>query len=140
MHIVPRGAAINATYTIKALGKFMEHFKKKRPAMAQQQWLFQWDNPPVQTTASMKEWMAAKGIQLLEHLPYSLDLAPADFFLFRMWREAFADITFDQESLKNTWEGVTRISSPKTSPWPCSGGLSRPISAFRLAATSPINL
>jgi hypothetical protein len=37
MHIVPRGAAINATYTIKALGKFMEHFKKKRPAMAQQQ-------------------------------------------------------------------------------------------------------
>jgi hypothetical protein len=32
----------------------------------------------------MKEWMAAKGIQLLEHLPYSLDLALADFFLFRM--------------------------------------------------------
>jgi hypothetical protein len=37
MHIVPRGTAINATYTIKALGKFLEHFKKKRPAMAQQQ-------------------------------------------------------------------------------------------------------
>ncbi len=38
MHIVPRGAAINAIYTIKALGKFLEHFKKKRPTMAQQQW------------------------------------------------------------------------------------------------------
>jgi hypothetical protein len=30
-------------------------------------------------------------------------------------KEAFADITFDQESLKNTWEGVTMMSSPKTS-------------------------
>jgi hypothetical protein len=30
-HIVPRGASINVTYTIKVLGKFLEHFKKKRP-------------------------------------------------------------------------------------------------------------
>ncbi len=32
-HIVPRGAFINAAYTIKVLGTFLEHFKKKRPAM-----------------------------------------------------------------------------------------------------------
>jgi hypothetical protein len=30
-HIVPRGATINAAYTIKVLGTFLEHFKKKRP-------------------------------------------------------------------------------------------------------------
>jgi hypothetical protein len=30
-HIVPRGAAINSTYTIKGLATFMEHLKKKRP-------------------------------------------------------------------------------------------------------------
>ncbi len=35
--IISRGAAINATSTIKALGKFLEHFKKKGPTMAQQQ-------------------------------------------------------------------------------------------------------
>jgi hypothetical protein len=36
MHNVPsRGASINATYAIKALGKFLEHFDNKRPAMAQ---------------------------------------------------------------------------------------------------------
>jgi hypothetical protein len=44
----------------------------------------------------------------LEHPPYSLDLAPADFFLFRKVKEALAGITLDQESLKNTWEGVVR--------------------------------
>ncbi len=52
--------------------------------------------------------MAAKGIQVLEHPPYSLDLAPADFFLFRRVKEALAGIMSDQESLKNAWEGVTR--------------------------------
>jgi histone-lysine N-methyltransferase SETMAR len=81
-HMVPRGATINATYTIKVLGTFLEHFKKKRPAMAAQQSWFHWDNAPVHTAASVKEWMATKGIQVLEHPPYSPDLAPADFFLF----------------------------------------------------------
>jgi hypothetical protein len=37
-HIVTsRGTALNATYTIKALGKFLEHFKKKTLTVAQQQ-------------------------------------------------------------------------------------------------------
>ncbi len=35
--IISRGAAIKATSTIKALGKFLEHFKKNGPTMAQQQ-------------------------------------------------------------------------------------------------------
>jgi hypothetical protein len=61
-HIVPRGASINAAYTNKVLGTFLEHFKKKRPAMAAQQWWFHWDNAPVHTAASVKEWMATKGI------------------------------------------------------------------------------
>jgi histone-lysine N-methyltransferase SETMAR len=52
--------------------------------------------------------MVAKGIQVLEHPPYSPDLAPADFFLFRKVKEALAGITLDQESLKNAWEGVVR--------------------------------
>jgi hypothetical protein len=69
MHIILRGAAINTIYTKKALGKFMGHFKKKRPAMAQQQWWFRWD-APAHTATSMKEWTAgAKGIQVLEHPP-----------------------------------------------------------------------
>jgi hypothetical protein len=73
-HIVPRGASINGAYTIKVLGTFLEHFKKKRPPMAQQQWWVHWDNAPVHMTTSVKEWMAAKEIQVLEHPRY-----------FRIW-------------------------------------------------------
>jgi hypothetical protein len=37
LYIRPSATFINATNTIKALSNFLEHFKKKRPAMAQQQ-------------------------------------------------------------------------------------------------------
>jgi histone-lysine N-methyltransferase SETMAR len=76
--------------------------------MAAQQWWFHWDNAPVHTAASVKEWMAAKGIKVLEHPPYSPDLASADFFLFRRVKEALAGTTLDQDSLKTAWEGVIR--------------------------------
>ncbi len=95
-HIVTsRGTALNATYTIKALGKFLEHFKKKTLAMAQQQWWFHCDNALVHTATSVKEWMATKGIQLLEHPPYLLDLGPVDFFLFSRMKKALVGITLD---------------------------------------------
>jgi histone-lysine N-methyltransferase SETMAR len=97
-HIVPRGTTINAIYTVKVLGIFMKNVKKKRPAMVEQEWFFHWDNAPVHTAAVVKEWIAANGLQLLPHPPYSPDLAPADFFLF----------LFSQDTIKKTWEGVIR--------------------------------
>jgi hypothetical protein len=103
--------------------------------MAAQQWWFHWDNAPVHTAASVKEWMAAKGIQVLKHPPYSPDLAPADFFLFRKVKEALAGIMLDQEG---------RVSSgpspPTTSPRPSGGGLSELKSAFGSAETSSRSL
>jgi hypothetical protein len=47
------------------------------------------------TTASVKDWIAAKWIQLFEHPPYSSDLALADFFLFKRVKEALVGITLD---------------------------------------------
>jgi hypothetical protein len=32
-HIAPRGATINADYTIMVLGKFIEHLRKNRPLL-----------------------------------------------------------------------------------------------------------
>jgi hypothetical protein len=44
----------------------------------------------------------------LEHPPYSPDLAPADFFLFRRVKEELAGKRLTPETLKKTWDGVTR--------------------------------
>ncbi len=76
-HIVPRGASTNATYTIKALGKFLEHFKKKKPTMAQELWWFHWDNAPVYTATSLKEcgWQW-KGSRCLKGVCHEIFLGP----------------------------------------------------------------
>jgi len=107
-HIVARGVTINAAYIVEVLGTFLKHFKKKRPVMATQEWFFHWDNAPVHTTAVVQDWFTAHAIQLLDHPPYSPDLAPADFFLFKKVKEELAGLTLTQQSLKKTWEGVTR--------------------------------
>ncbi len=60
----------------------MKILRKKRPEMVVGDWMFHWDNTPVHTAAKVTDWMGARDIKLIEHLPYSPDLAPADFFLF----------------------------------------------------------
>jgi hypothetical protein len=35
--------------------------------------------PPVHTAAGVTGWTAARQIQVIQHLPYLLDLDPADF-------------------------------------------------------------
>jgi histone-lysine N-methyltransferase SETMAR len=65
---------------VQASRLFMKQLKKKWPAMVAQQWWFHWDNAPVHTAAVVQEWLAAHGVQVIRHLPYSPDLALADFF------------------------------------------------------------
>jgi hypothetical protein len=59
----------------------------KRPELLSQQWFFHWDNAPMHTAALVSDWFDAHGVQRLEHPPYSPDLVPPDFFLFRKVKE-----------------------------------------------------
>jgi hypothetical protein len=67
-------------YIVKVLGLFMKQLKNKRPVMVAQLWWFHWDNAPVDTAAVVQEWLAAHKVQVIRHLPYSPDFAPATFF------------------------------------------------------------
>ena len=60
-----------------------------------------WDNALVHIAAIVKDWFTTNGLQLLEFTPYSPDLDPADFFLFRRVKEELAGLSLDQQSLKN---------------------------------------
>jgi hypothetical protein len=57
------------------------------------------------TAAMISDWFDAHGIQRLEHLLYSLDLVPADFFLFRKVKEGLGGQSLDQDTIKNAWRG-----------------------------------
>jgi hypothetical protein len=130
-HIVPRGSTVNAAYIVKVLDVFMRHFKKKRPVMAEQPWFFHWDNAPVHTAAIVQDWLQ---VQVLCHLPYSPDLAPADFFLFRRVKEELAGAPS-----RRSGKGSREVSPPTSSPPPSGGGSSAAISALTSAAYTSRN-
>ncbi len=105
-NIVPKGAKVNADYIVKALRVFMRRFRLKRPELAEQEWFFHWDNAPVHTAAKVQEWIAANGVRVIEHPPYSPDLAPADFFLFQRIKAELGGMTLTSTTFKKTWDGV----------------------------------
>ena len=48
---------------------------------------------------------------MIQHPPYSPDLAPADFFLFPKVKEQLAGITLTQQSFRSTWDRVLKTIS-----------------------------
>ncbi len=76
--------------------------------MAAGDWWFHWGKAPVHTAAMVTDWMATKQFQVIEHPPYSPDLAPADFFLFPEVKRELACLTLTKETFKKEWEGATR--------------------------------
>ena len=107
-NIVPRGQTVNGQYIVTALGRFWKHMQHKRPEMAKEGFVFHWDNAPVHTAAIVKDFLAKKKIEMLDHAPYSPDLAPADFFLFPKLKAELAGDFLDADSFKTKWEGVVR--------------------------------
>ena len=105
---VPRGTTVNANYIVEALGRFMRIFKEKRPTTAQQDWFLHWDNAPVHSAAVGQDWLAARGVQVIEHPPYLPDLAPTDFFLFLKVKSVLVGKTLTVQTFKKEWEGAVR--------------------------------
>jgi hypothetical protein len=103
---IPRGRMANAHYITEDLTSFLRVFKQKRPAMAAGDWWFHWDNPTMHTATMGTNWRAARQFKIIKHLPYSLNLAPADFFLIPRVKGELTSITFSQETLKKEREGA----------------------------------
>jgi len=66
------------------------------------------DNSLVHTTAVVHHWLTDRAIQVLEHQPYSPDLAPADFFYFPEMKEHLDVLHLTPDTFRNTWERVNR--------------------------------
>ena len=62
------------------------------------------DNAPAHSAISVRQFLAQKMIAVLDHPPYFLDLAPADFFLFPRLKAAikcavFVDVNIHERSV-----------------------------------------
>lgn len=109
---VPRGQTVNGSYIVKALTQFMRRLRQKRPDLVEGEWFLHWDNAPVHTAAVVQNWLAARGVQVLPHPPYSPDLAPADFFLFPKLKKELAGRRLTAKTFKKEWDGAARTIAP----------------------------
>jgi len=110
-NIVPKDTKVNGNYIVKVLSTFMKQLKKKRPAMAAGEWFFLRDNSPVHTAGAVRNWLAAREEQVLEHPPYLPDLAPAYFFYLPKLKEELGGISLTQGTFRSTWERASRTIS-----------------------------
>jgi hypothetical protein len=68
------------------------------------------DNAPAHTALSVMECLASKQITVLEHHPYSPDLAPGYFFLFPEIREILKGWHFDDiDDIKNNTTAALKV-------------------------------
>ncbi|KAG5333087.1 MOS1T transposase, partial [Acromyrmex heyeri] len=73
----------NQTYYLTVLATLRERVRKKRSEL------------PAHNALSVKRYLAARGTPVLEHAPYSPDLAPCDFFLFPKIKSALKGTRFE---------------------------------------------
>ena len=81
--VVPKGKSVNAKfYKGKVLLKLKKYLKNRRPATGLRGVRLLHDNASSHKAAIVREYLKQEKVVDLPHPPYSLDLAPCDFFLF----------------------------------------------------------
>ena len=74
--------------------------------------IFHQDNARPHVSKETKKFMEAKKFELLEHPPYSPDLAPADFHLFPQLKKLLGGQRFEtDQALETTVQGYLRVLS-----------------------------
>ena len=69
-------------YVHHCLPVVFEAWRQRRPHTGTRGLILHHDNAPAHTASRTTEFVAAEGVSLMSHPPYSPDLAPCDYFLF----------------------------------------------------------
>jgi len=77
-----KGKTITGAYYASLLDKLEAELAEKRPHLQKKKILFHQDNAPSHTSVVAMAKIHELRFELLDHPPYSPDLAPSDFFLF----------------------------------------------------------
>lgn len=80
---VPEGATVNQHFYKEVLQRLISRVRRVRHDLWEtKSWMLHHDNAPAHSAISVKQFLAEKQVAMLEHPPYSPDLAPCDFWLF----------------------------------------------------------
>ena len=95
--ILPEKSTITASYyTQVVLPKVVGKIHEQHPTVGTQRTLLLHDNASAHKAKVTTTFLSEQGIQVLDHPPYSPDLAPCDFWLFPVLKEKLAGRKFDR--------------------------------------------
>lgn len=80
---LPKNTTMNADYYANLLDQLREQIKEKRRGKLSKGVLILQDNAPVHTALTARSALSKNGFTEINHPPYSPDLAPCDYFLFK---------------------------------------------------------
>lgn len=93
-----KGATITGSYYADQIRRFREAIKEKRRGKLRAGVLFHQDNAPAHKAAVAMAVIQEMGFELVEHPPYSPDLAPSDFYLFPRLKKHLRGKKFEDNS------------------------------------------
>lgn len=91
------GATITGTLYAEQITKLREEIRKKRRGKLAKVVLFHQDNAPAHKSRVALAAIKEAGFELMEHPPYSPDLAPSDFYLFPRLKEHLRGQKFEDD-------------------------------------------
>ncbi len=88
---------------IATLGRFRERVRLYRPELWETgNWFLQQDNAPAHTATPTLAYFGENDLDLLNHPPYSPDLAPCDYFMFPCLKSTLRGRRFENvDALQN---------------------------------------
>ena len=78
----PRNTTVNSEYYKGLLEHLRNDLRRKRPEKWANGFILHNDNAPCHTSLPVRQFLSNKNITVCPHSPYSLDLAPCNFWLF----------------------------------------------------------
>jgi len=80
-------------------GRLLNRIRRVRPDMCESgNWFLLHDNAPSHNATIVKQFLAQRKVTVLDHPPYSPDLAPSDYFLFPKMKSHLKGRLFDSIS------------------------------------------
>jgi hypothetical protein len=99
--LIPQGQTVNQAYYVEILKRLHETLHRKRPKLWPHDWILHHDNVRAHNVPSVKQFLAKKSINEIEHPTCSPDLGPNDLKLFPKINSALKGRSFqDIEDIK----------------------------------------
>ena len=92
-----KGKTINREYYAKLLRELRQAIKSKRPGKLTKGVLLHQDNAPAHKSLVAMSTVHDCGFELIDHPPYSPDLAPSDYFLFPNLKKHLAGKRYESD-------------------------------------------